>query len=147
MLLLLICPIYYLTHFDFFPLFQFPGGAPPGMPGGMPGMPGGLPGALGMGPRDMGPGAAVSLAQSLGLSRQEHLMSLAGSSAAAQAAMSAAMSGQASMSGGLGGPGGPPSHPSQPKMEAMSNVGLFYILSSFTTERTRNAMAPDEYLM
>ena len=93
------------------------------MPGGMPGMPGGLPGALGMGPRDLGPGAAVSLAQSLGLSRQEHLMSLAGSSAAAQAAMSAAMSSQASMT--LGGP--PSSHPSQPKMEAMSNVGLFSI--------------------
>ena len=91
------------------------------MPGGMPGMPGGLPGALGMGPRDLGPGAAVSLAQSLGLSRQEHLMSLAGSSAAAQAAMSAAMSSQASMT--LGGP--PSSHPAQPKMEAMSNVGLF----------------------
>lgn len=89
----------------------------------MPGMPGGLPGALGMGPRDLGPGAAVSLAQSLGLSRQEHLMSLAGSSAAAQAAMSAAMSSQASMT--LGGP--PSSHPSQPKMEAMSNVGLFSI--------------------
>ena len=87
----------------------------------MPGMPGGLPGALGMGPRDLGPGAAVSLAQSLGLSRQEHLMSLAGSSAAAQAAMSAAMSSQASMT--LGGP--PSSHPAQPKMEAMSNVGLF----------------------
>jgi len=82
-------------------------------------MPGGLPGALGMGPRDMGPGAAVSLAQSLGLSRQEHLMSLAGSSAAAQAAMSAAMSSQANMT--LGGP--PSSHPSQPKMEAMSNGG------------------------
>ena len=93
------------------------------MPGGMPGMPGGLPGALGMGPRDLGPGAAVSLAQSLGLSRQEHLMSLAGSSAAAQAAMSAAMSSQASMT--LGGP--PSSHPAQPKMEAMSNVGLFSI--------------------
>ena len=65
----------------------------------------------------------MSLAQSLGLSRQEHLMSLAGSSAAAQAAMSAAMSSQASMT--LGGP--PSSHPSQPKMEAMSNVGLFSI--------------------
>jgi len=61
----------------------------------------------------------VSLAQSLGLSRQEHLMSLAGSSAAAQAAMSAAMSSQASMT--LGGP--PSSHPAQPKMEAMSNGG------------------------
>ena len=113
---------FYLDFYLFFS-FQFPGGAPPGMPGGMPGMPGGLPGALGMGPRDLGPGAAVSLAQSLGLSRQEHLMSLAGSSAAAQAAMSAAMSSQASMT--LGGP--PSSHPSQPKMEAMSNVGLFSI--------------------
>ena len=95
-------------------------------------MPGGLPGALGMGPRDLGPGAAVSLAQSLGLSRQEHLMSLAGSSAAAQAAMSAAMSSQASMT--LGGP--PSSHPSQPKMEAMSNVGLFSIFRFiFSTEQ------------
>ena len=97
------------------------------MPGGMPGMPGGLPGALGMGPRDLGPGAAVSLAQSLGLSRQEHLMSLAGSSAAAQAAMSAAMSSQASMT--LGGP--PSSHPAQPKMEAMSNVGLFSLYTYY----------------
>ena len=124
-----ICVVFYslfsgfISRFLFIFVFQFPGGAPPGMPGGMPGMPGGLPGALGMGPRDLGPGAAVSLAQSLGLSRQEHLMSLAGSSAAAQAAMSAAMSSQASMT--LGGP--PSSHPSQPKMEAMSNVGLFSI--------------------
>lgn len=96
------------------------------MPGGMPpgGMPG-LPGALGMGPRDLGPGAAVSLAQSLGLSRQEHLMSLAGSSAAAQAAMSAAMSSQANMAA-MGGP--PNSHPAQPKIEGMSNVGLFDLL-------------------
>ena len=117
---------FYLDFYLFFS-FQFPGGAPPGMPGGMPGMPGGLPGALGMGPRDLGPGAAVSLAQSLGLSRQEHLMSLAGSSAAAQAAMSAAMSSQASMT--LGGP--PSSHPSQPKMEAMSNVGLFSIFRTY----------------
>ena len=113
----------FIFRFLFIFVFQFPGGAPPGMPGGMPGMPGGLPGALGMGPRDLGPGGAVSLAQSLGLSRQEHLMSLAGSSAAAQAAMSAAMSSQASMT--LGGP--PSSHPSQPKIEAMSNVGLFSI--------------------
>ena len=117
----------FIFRFLFIFLFQFPGGAPPGMPGGMPGMPGGLPGALGMGPRDMGPGAAVSLAQSLGLSRQEHLMSLAGSSAAAQAAMSAAMSSQANMT--LGGP--PSSHPSQPKMEAMSNVGLFSIFRNY----------------
>ena len=107
------------------------------MPGGLPpGMPGGLPGALGMGPRDLGPGAAVSLAQSLGLSRQEHLMSLAGSSAAAQAAMSAAMSSQSQMASQMASLGGPPStHPSQPKIEAMSNVGLFitfiYILLSF----------------
>lgn len=122
----------FISRFLFIFLFQFPGGAPPGMPGGMPGMPGGLPGALGMGPRDLGPGAAVSLAQSLGLSRQEHLMSLAGSSAAAQAAMSAAMSSQASMT--LGGP--PSSHPSQPKMEAMSNVGLFSIFRFiFSTEQ------------
>lgn len=124
-LLLIYSPYFQDLYLDFLFIFvfQFPGGAPPGMPGGMPGMPGGLPGALGMGPRDLGPGAAVSLAQSLGLSRQEHLMSLAGSSAAAQAAMSAAMSSQASMT--LGGP--PSSHPSQPKMEAMSNVGLFSI--------------------
>ena len=57
-----------------FYLFQFPGGGPPGGLAGLPGMPGGI------GPRlDMPP--AVSMASMV--SRQEHLMSIAASSAAA----------------------------------------------------------------
>ena len=92
--------------------FQLPGGAPggfPGMPGSIPGMPGGMQQRLDMS------NPAVSLAQSLSLSRQqEHLMSLAGSSAAAQAAA------VASVASGLGGP--PPSH-SQDKM-GMTNVSF-----------------------
>jgi len=72
------------------------------MPGSIPGMPGGMQQRLDMS------NPAVSLAQSLSLSRQqEHLMSLAGSSAAAQAAA------VASVASGLGGP--PPSH-NQDKM-------------------------------
>lgn len=86
-----------------------PGGAPgafPGMPGSIPGMPGGMQQRLDMA------NPAVSLAQSLGLSRQqEHLMSLAGSSAAAQAAA------VASVAGGLGAP--PPSH--NPEKMGMTN--------------------------
>ena len=83
------------------------------MPGSMPGMPGGMQQRLDMS------NPAVSLAQSLGLSRQqEHLMSLAGSSAAAQTAA------VASMAAGLGGQ--PPSH-NQDKM-GMTNVSFVFSL-------------------
>ena len=87
------------------------------MPGSMPGMPGSMQQRLDMS------NPAVSLAQSLGLSRQqEHLMSLAGSSAAAQAAA------VASVASGLGGPpSGLPGHSQQEKM-GMTNVSLFFII-------------------
>ena len=69
------CKFFFIIYFYLFCfiLFQFPGGGPPGGLGGLGGMPGGLPPRLDMPP--------VSMASS----RQEHLMSLAASSAAAQA--------------------------------------------------------------
>ena len=75
--LVVVClhDIFFINYFYLFCfiLFQFPGGGPPGGLGGLGGMPGGLPPRLDMPP--------VSMASS----RQEHLMSLAASSAAAQA--------------------------------------------------------------
>ena len=111
----------------FFIYFQLPGGAPgafPGMPGPLPGMPGGMQQRLDIS------NPAASLAQSLGLSRQqEHLMSLAGSSAAAQAAA------VASVSGGLGAP--PPSH--NPEKMGMTNVSffLFYFYGCSQTRKKK----------
>ena len=70
---------------------------------------------------------SVTLAQSLGLSRQhEHLMTLAGAGSSAAAAAVAA-----SAAGGLGGP--PPPHPNPEKI-GMTNVSLdpyFYLNLNF----------------
>ena len=97
------------------------------MPGSLAGMgPGGMQQRLDLG------GAAVSLAQSLSLSRQqEHLMSLAGSPAAA-AALTAA-----SQAGGLGGP--PPSH--NPEKIGMTNVSLsfYFVRKSFQKSLSWNS--------
>ena len=87
-------------------VFQFPGGAPGGLPGmpSLPGIPASMQQRLEL--------PSVSLAQSLSLSRQqEHLMALANSSAASVAASAA------------GGLGGPPPGPNPEKL-GMTNVSF-----------------------
>lgn len=94
-------------------VFQFPGGAPGGLPGmpSLPGIPASMQQRLEL--------PSVSLAQSLSLSRQqEHLMALANSSAASVAASAA------------GGLGGPPPGPNPEKLGLTNvsfNIFIFYI--------------------
>ena len=83
----------------------------PGLPGSIPGIPVSMQQRLDL--------ATVTMAQTLGLSRQhEHLMTLAGAgnSAAAAAAMTAA-----SAAGGLGGH---PHPPQNPEKLGMTNVSF-----------------------
>ena len=90
-------------------VFQFPGGAPGGLPGmpSLPGIPASMQQRLEL--------PSVSLAQSLSLSRQqEHLMALANSSAASVAASAA------------GGLGGPPPGPNPEKL-GMTNVSFLLV--------------------
>ena len=106
-----------------FVVFQFPGGGP----GGMPGLPGSIPGIPVSMQQRLDLAASVTMAQTLGLSRQhEHLMTLAGAGNSAAAAAAVA----ASAAGGLGGP----PHPPNPEKIGMTNVSFDFFISQLLLE-------------